>query len=423
MSRLRPVIYGAFLLATVGSAILVSKPKGGAAPVAKVREAMVESARYMVRHLDGTGRFDYLNYVDGRPERGPERYNVLRHAGSIYALAQYQDRSPDPLVRDAILRGAGYLLRRHVQPIPGKNGVLGIASLPGEEVTGKQAEFKLGGTALGLVALVKAWQLDHASVPPEVLRGLGRFLLEAQDGEGRFTSRFDARGVALKGGDSAYYPGEAALALACLHRVDPDPKWLAGAKRGIGYLVRRRGGTEGAALPDHWLMLAASEVYGRTEAGTATDPERDAAVAHCLGIARGMMREQQKTSTTRGLAGAFGRSGAVAPTATRLEGLIALHRLLPAEHPERAALRTSIENGLGFLMRGQVAEGSTRGGFTRVFPREAVKADAGVRRSTAHHEIRIDYVQHALSAMVTYESGLPAEGKAPRWLPAMSVVR
>ncbi len=149
---------------------------------------------------------------------------------------------------------------------------------------GSRREWKTDATALGLIALVCARELDATAVHPDVLRGLGHFLLATQHSRERSLGRREEQGRPRQGAKTLPREGKVLLALATLHRVDPDPRWNE---------------------------------------------------------------------------------------------------------------------------RGQVEVGTHRGGFTRTFPRESTLGCSGVRRSEAHHEIRIDYVQHAVAAMLAFESRLP----------------
>jgi hypothetical protein len=82
-----------------------------------------------------------------------------------------------------------------------------------------------------------------------------------------------------------------------------------------------------------------------------------------------------------------------------LEGLFAALSFLPArETTLRARLETATGEGIDFLLRAQVQAGPCRGGIPGEFSPEF---STGVP-SDATAEIRVDYVQHGLSAMLGY---------------------
>jgi hypothetical protein len=352
--------------------------------------------------LDVDGRFEYAIHLEESPLEN--RYNVLRHAGTVYALSCYHDLTGDAGAREAILRAARYLLRRHVRPLTQHQGMKAVFSLPGEEIQGPNAQAKLGGSALGLIALIKARQLDADSVPLVVLREIGRFLLFMQEENGHFRSKYEDTGGFIEGFESVYYPGEAILALALLHEIDPDPRWLTVALRGIAYLEKSREDLPISRLPnDHWLIIGSEAALRRYTMAPEPPISRQRIVDHALAIGTMMMQEQRRTALLPGMKGSFVSDGAVTASSTRLEGLLALHNLLPPDHPERPGIWESIEDGLGFVLRAQVRAGKGEGGFTRAF-RKRLGITREIREANqSQSEIRIDYVQHALSALVGYQ--------------------
>jgi len=360
--------------------------------------AIDAGAAYLVRHLDDDGRFEYVVDVDGNPaSRG--RYNVLRHAGSLYGLGMARAVDDDPATREAILRGAGYLLRRHVAKVRGLDATQAVFSLPGEEVRRRVA--KLGGSALGVLGLAAARDVEPDAVALGTLQELGRFLRFMQEDDGHFVSKYaEGRGY-LRDFESVYYPGEAALALATLYEIDGDPSWLDTALDAVAYLERTRRGTPVHRLPnDHWLLIAIGALADRFDAVQGPPPiDRGAVLAHGKDIARSMLLEQGATGWVPGVRGAFDPNGRITPASTRLEGLVALHGALEPGDPFRARLRKAIRRGVGFVLAGQLeAPPAAAGGFVEALPGPFSKMDREETRS-----IRIDYVQHALSALVGWQ--------------------
>lgn len=123
---------------------------------------------------------------------------------------------------------------------------------------------------------------------------------------------------------------------------------------------------------------------------------------------------KQKADIPRGVPefGCFMDDGRTCPTATRLEGLIAAMAYLPAK--SRPALARSLDAGIAFLVRTQVAEVPYAGGMPRAvrpLPREHPRYSPSFNRRAT--ELRIDYVQHALCAMLTYNRLLNRNAGAP----------
>jgi hypothetical protein len=104
------------------------------------------------------------------------------------------------------------------------------------------------------------------------------------------------------------------------------------------------------------------------------------------------MKGQMRNPTAAAF-GAFDSVGRTAPAATRMEGLLAAFGFVP-DKELRAKIRDLVNLGINFLFRAQFVEGLYAGGISQ----EIVPSTAGA------YEIRIDYVQHALCAWLTYRS-------------------
>lgn len=370
-----------------GEVSLRAPAPGPSLSAARLDAAIAAARDYLVRHTSGSGRFTYV--IDSAGRERSARYNVLRHGGTVYALAELYSRRPDPEVAAAITRAGRYLVRRHVAAGPAPDTVA-IWSRPGEELSGDTRQVKLGGLGLGLVALVAAREIDASAVPVDTLRGIGRMIAAMQRADGSFHSKMEASGEFDREFVSLYYPGEAILGLVRLYRIDPDRRWLEIAGRGVRHLIESRADIGERDLPaDHWLLIAIGELAAliaeQPDAAGAAGVSVEAALAGARRIAREILGEQQDS-------GSFGSHRRSTPTATRLEGLIALVAALPPDDPARPPMVAAIRSGVGFLLGCQVdGSGRRAGGIVRRCPPDDGDRDA---------EIRIDYVQHALSAFL-----------------------
>ena len=368
-------------------------------PVATVDQAIEAMAAYLKGQLDRQGRFTYLVDLDDRPVP-KQAYNVLRHAGTIYALSQYHALTGDPATREAILRAARYLKARYFGPVLGRLGLAAIWSRPEEE--GKRTPTaKLGGSALGLIALLAAHALDPAAVSLAELRSLGELIRFMQRSNGSFFSTYRNATGYDRTFHSLYYPGEAMLALSQLYRVDRDRRWLAAAVAAARYLLRSR--EEKSRLPnDHWFMIAAAALEPQAAADDDLSLGQLALRAHSLRLAQQMLADKRRIdrSSPVGIIGGFVADGRTTPTSTNLEGLLALCRSLPAYDPFRQQLLSTASQSLRWLRRSLVTDGKYRGGMPRAARKlTGPQQDAFNRQQ---RQIRIDYVQHALSAFIAY---------------------
>jgi hypothetical protein len=240
-----------------------------------------------------------------------------------------------------------------------------------------------------LAGLLGLENVSPRATAPEDLRALGRFLLFLQRDDGSFRSKYYPRdGGTFAAWGSLYYPGEAALALFLLAERDPSGPWRAAGEKALAYLADSRAGAKDVP-PDNWALIATAKLFS-LPASAQTAALRGRLIAHAVQICESLLAEQIVESPPGKLDGGFQREGRTTPTATRLEGLLAVLEFLP---PERAELRGRIERavhrGIRFLLRAQIATGRYAGGVP-----QAVAPDAP--------EIRIDYVQHFVDAMVRY---------------------
>ncbi len=367
------------------------------AAVSRTIEAAALSAGYLVQAVGEDGRFAYLVNMNPDVEVADD-YNILRHAGTIYSMAQYYALEPDPAVLEAMLRAGAYLRDEALGPVPDGEDMLAVWSDPAEDRDIPE-QAKLGGAGLGLVALCSIEQARPGFTPLEDLRKLGRFITYLQKDDGSYHSKY----IPSAGGRqdewiSLYYPGEAALGLAMLHELDTEGGWLEPAARSIEYLALEREGQ--AEVPaDHWVLLATDTIFH--EAGPDELPvSRELFFSHALRISEGMLAEQIVDPGKPVLYGGFTRDGRTTPTSTRLEGLQAVLGFLPEDHERRPAIESAVERGISFLLRSQVTEGEFAGAFPRSVRRMQGDSEEAREFNEEATEVRIDYVQHALSALV-----------------------
>jgi hypothetical protein len=369
----------------------------------QLKEAMALSAGYLIGQCRKNGKFLYRINVNPAIKPKP-RYNLLRHAGAIYALASYDQAYPQALTRNTLKRATDFLKSAAIAPVPGNPDLLAVWSHP--EITGydKPLKAKLGGTGLGLVALLSAEKSVPGTTPVDYLRKMGNFLLFMQKKDGGFYSRyFPANGGRDDSWTSLYYPGEAALGLLMLYEVDPSLAWLQAAANSMAYLTRKREGKQRVEA-DHWALLATAKLLPLYDRCQQPLPQR-ALERHAARICESILRGKPDAYDSPIRYGGFTRDGRTTPTATRLEGLLAALSYLPPHYNHLSQqMVVAIDEGIGFLLRTQIRAGAYAGGIPRavqILPEDhPYFTESFNRRAT---EVRIDYVQHALSAMLLYE--------------------
>jgi hypothetical protein len=399
-------------------------------------QAIDESADYLARVNNEEGRFEYRLFSDGR-HGNPKKYNILRHAGAIYALGDYTTQASAPEKRAkagaTAARAEKYLLGHYTRALREHPDVKGVWSDPKEE-GGQRPGIKLGANGLsiiGIMSKMRAGEVPGAidGVTPELkadeiatAQALARFVGLAEKPQGDFRGKYDDDKGFMGDSDSLYYPGEAILGLTMLYERDRDPQWLSLGVKAIQYLIESRRSVK--KIPnDHWLMIAIDRldpVYGDIPNPPLS---RDAIVEHSIAVGKSMLDDMANVDAKGGnaadLDGSFNLDGRTTPNATRLEGLLALEHTLGAfpKHAEfRKKLRLAIGRGVAFLRRAQIRDGIARGGMPAAVRAVASsedsaddeKHDAGA--GGEENEVRIDYVQHAMSALMKYRTMCAASG-------------
>lgn len=368
--------------------------------IEQVRAAVARSAAYLRRANLDSGQFIYLVNMDPAVTVPPE-YNLLRHAGTIYSIGMANSVVPDPQNVEVMRRAAAFMRECCLARL--EPGDMAAVWEPNEIVHSRRPQsFKLGGAGLALVALTSLAEVDPASMRADELAGLGRFGQFMQ----RWNGQFYANHVPSKGGRqlpgaSLYYPGEMALGWLMLYERQPDRKWIDSAVKALKYLARERA-VSGEAPADHWALLATARLFQIADREGLSIP-RELLFNQALQVCHTILEEGRTPPLLPAMEGALVPLGEVTPTATRLEGLLAARTFLTADQPITAHVDAAIHRGVDFLIRAQTKEGPYAGALPYAI---TTIADDGAGPTAAFNaratEVRIDYVQHGMSAMVQY---------------------
>ena len=363
----------------------------------QISHAIALSAGYLERSCGPDGKFVYE--VDINSGRQASYYNIVRHAGAIYALAMLNHAQPDSRAVETTLRAAAFLRQNYIGPGV-RPGQLAVWPEPlAERSRSRQHDAELGATGLGLVALAEVRQVESKTVPVEDLQSLGRFLLFLQKDDGSFVNKYRAESGPVQDWESLYYPGEAALAFVFLYEADHSRKWLIAADKALSFLARSRAGHTQVPA-DHWVLIATAKLLPYCDQSSCPGSSREELVHHAIQICNSILREQFRGSATVGIAGAFDPVGSTAPAATRLEGLLAALEFLPKDEL-RTRMEAATGRGVAFLLRMQISSGPYSGGVPEAFR-------AGVHAAS---EVRIDNVQHALCTWLRYQNQFQGSAK------------
>ncbi len=359
--------------------------------------AAIAGGDYLVRHMRLDGRFDYS--YDPLTNEVSADYNLLRHAGTCYALLELQQvvnegssgEKGDQKYLETARRGMTYLFENHCQPAPKpEEGDF-------QAIVSPDKDAKLGGAALAMLATLKYQEVSGDERWLPLTKQLGRFLIFQQEESGRFESRYFYGEPDPVLFDSIYYPGEAILALARLAKVDPAGPWLETAKRGADWLIDVRDvGKKAEELPaDHWLLM------GINELSTLTDDPRY--VQHAQKITQSICHHQRLDDPQPEWIGTFYTPPRSTPTATRSEALVAMINLARTRELESAEYLRRLKLAIEFQLRCQIIPENA------IYLPRPDQAMGGFRASLEDWEVRIDYVQHNISSLLGLRELLESE--------------
>jgi hypothetical protein len=374
------------LISLPGAAAMAQETSATAPPAQPTRtdDRLLAAARaggeYLVRMTEADGQFIY-SYDPQRDRPNVVSYNMLRHAGSIYSMCELYAVTRDAELLAAIERAIGYM-KASIRPYQGREEQ--------KVLLDRFVDIKLGGNGLGIIALAEYAKVTGSREDLELMRQLARWMVDSQSPAGEFTMHIvDFRTGKKDSHVSAYYPGEAILALLRLHDLDPDPKWLDSAEKAAEWLIEVRDkGVPVAKLPhDHWLLYGLNELHRKRP--------RDLWLNHAEKITTAMMDSQHGSDAPDPQwAGGWYVPARTTPTSTRVEGLLAATSLFRDHGRPEVARRTheAALRGIDFFLRAQHHAADD-------FPNPA-RAAGGFGETLADDDVRIDYVQHAISALL-----------------------
>lgn len=216
---------------------------------ALVLDIITKTADYLVSTLEKSGRFLYGYYpcfssvIPG--------YNILRHALSVYSLADIYLVNPDPKYKEAALCALDYMLENYLYHHDKETAFVT------EPVNDNEKEIKLGALGLTILAITKCAEITDTNYLP-ILRKIGNGILFFQNKEtGNFTHVLHYPSLDVKEEFRiANYAGEACFALMRLYTMDRNPKWLSSVEHAFSFLIEN----DYHKYNDSWLSYAISEL-------------------------------------------------------------------------------------------------------------------------------------------------------------------
>ncbi|MEK6302277.1 MAG: hypothetical protein AABO41_16325 [Acidobacteriota bacterium] len=343
------------------------------------REQLIASARaggdYLIRMQKQDGSFHYT-YDALQDRTGSETYNILRHAGTAYALLDLYATTRDQRYLDSAHRAIVFLKARF-RPARGNRS---------SYVLDFDGNAKLGANGLALIALARQLELDPKRGDRASAERLAYLILSLQRKNGSFASYYRLHGKE-PARVSLYYPGEAMLGLVQLFKLNGDRRLIEAVRRGADHLIAAQRNMD--ELPDDaWLMQALDGLHRVRKVQRYAD--------HAIALAESMIAAQYTAESRHaGYIGGFGPGRPRAtPAASRSEGIVAAYRMARATGDARATpIGAALKLAARFLLSQQFDIHDTS------LLKPALAA-GGFRESATSWQVRIDYVQHNIAALL-----------------------
>lgn len=349
---------------------------------ANTHAAAVAAGQFIVRAQapDGTFAYVYRPWTNTTPAQG---YNEARHAGTAYALAMLEPLAPGHGFLAGSQRALQWLLN-HMEP-----------ACDGHLCLREGAVARVGPNALALLALVTYQRASGDTTWAKQAADLAAFLLHQQKSNGDLAAVFDVQAGrrVTKAPAQMFATEEAAMALASAARTLQDPTLQTAAVRALDFLTGEKYADFLGRFSygiDSWTCMAAEAL--------PDDVVKPRWVDFCLGYADFIGRLQFSPDERAGaFTGHYGFSHVLIPQAPAAAGfaeaLTAVLALAKRHQRDVHALQTQVERALRALAQDQIRPGND---YLALTP---AAAWGGIRRSVVESEVRIDFVQHAASAL------------------------
>ncbi|WP_373893895.1 beta-L-arabinofuranosidase domain-containing protein [Virgibacillus sp. CBA3643] len=338
---------------------------------------------YFKNVVDDQGKFIYSYFPSH--DTMEKKYNLLRHAGTIFSMLQTYELMPDDTLMNHIKKALEYL--------QGKSSF--DKNNKGLRVLVERDTVKLGANALAIIVMTKYTEVTGDRKYMSVMQELADWIKEVQKEDGSFSVHKQKHSTGhVSDFISGFYPGQTILALCKLYSLDGNSKWLDTAERAGEYLitVKNKDSTKSTVHRDHWLLYGLNALYRVRE--------KDMYLNHMFLVSESIMdiqysEEYSKKEWIGGISGAKKIPKSV-PTACLTEGLSQVYELATEYGYEKEAekLRRSIILGTRFLLQMQLRKESAMH-----YKRKSLCFGA-FHNSFKDINLRNDFTQHNISACI-----------------------
>lgn len=210
-----------------------------------INQLLDNTADFLAHQVNPDGSFIYG--IKPRFDNEISGYNILRHAGTVWAMICQYGVSGDETLREPIQRAIDYMLDCVVYQDENTAYIY-------EEESG---EIKLGGCGICILALTEYMEVFRDQSYLDVCEKLGHGIVSMMNEEtGGYYHVFN-RDFSLKEENRVvFYDGEATFALCRLYGVTGNDYWLDAAQKAVGHFIAE----DYTQYEDHWVAYAMNEI-------------------------------------------------------------------------------------------------------------------------------------------------------------------
>lgn len=307
-------------------------------------ERAIMGADFLITMIQDDGKFIY-GFTGPRNKTQIPGYNILRHAGAIWAILVAHEYNPKTEYLEKCKLAIDWMLKERMEPFRETRVIM------------ENGIVKLGANALAILALDKFDEATESLEHFRIINDLANYITEyCVDMWGQITYHKRNTELNVATNDKCdFYPGEAALALITIG----EDQYREVVRNIINYHYRL--GELNDHIRDHWMMQAIDKGKFETEF-----------IPYADNIAYQLINNPV--------------SNQAGPTACRSEALISYLRI-SRDIKKINSARKALMKYLEFQKSLQIMKGKCKGGFLW---------------STTSNVVRIDPPQHNICAFLRY---------------------
>jgi hypothetical protein len=313
---------------------------------------------------------DFIYQFDTATATESSENNIVRQAGSLYALAQSYDQTKDPKTEEVFKKGIEYFKDLLVEKGEDKNAVE------------YESTIKSNTTALLILALVE-YAESKESTDFELITKLSNYLVSTQTTDGDYINEYTTPDPVI----SDYNNGETMHALIRSYTLTKDPEYLTSVKKAAEYFKQTYGNQDFNASFFSWGMAGFSYLY--KESSDESDWNFLKNYYAKYQVSRGNNSDTCASNNT---------DGCIKPSlAVFLEGVTHIGWVAKEKDSNLyETIKAHLDLTLPYLLRYQIGGDKSKFSFTDELLQGSVCGDSECTYT------RIDFTQHQMSANYLY---------------------